>query len=414
MSTHGSLPDFPSYLESLAVDPGVIERWLAGPSWMSFDSELGYVLGNSMPVEGIDGSGTITTVRDNGARRTIMYADRPARINTYGDSFTHCQQVSDGETWQEYLAGHLGEPIANFGVGGFGVYQAYRRMVREEQTGHGADYLILYIWGNDSVRSVTRCFRAFVGPRMDVIYAGREGEMFHGNPWSNIELDLGSGAFVERGNLLGEEDMLGALCDGRWMRENLGDDLALQLCAYSEGLIADLDREETSRLAALLDFELDWSGEPESLRAQAAALLNAYGNAATVHILERAKAFATEQGKELMIVINDGEYLALEQMRNGERRFDQDLLDVLLNDGFKAIDMTAHTFEDQASSGLSWQAYRERQYVNGTGHYSPAGNHFFAYAIKDAIVDWLEPKPVTYQRAQAGDSIDYDAYMKRV
>ena len=27
----------------------------------------------------------------------------------------------DGKTWQEYLAAHLGEPLRNFGVGGFGV-----------------------------------------------------------------------------------------------------------------------------------------------------------------------------------------------------------------------------------------------------------------------------------------------------
>ena len=31
------------------------------------------------------------------------------------------------------------------------------------------------------------------------------------------------------------------------------------------------------------------------------------------------------------------------------------------------------------------------------GHYSPAGNHFFAYSIKNTVIDWLEPGPVTYQ-----------------
>lgn len=25
------------------------------------------------------------------------------------------------------------------------------------------------------------------------------------------------------------------------------------------------------------------------------------------------------------------------------------------------------------------------------------GNHFFAYSIKDTVVDWLNPKPITYQ-----------------
>ena len=49
------------------------------------------------------------------------------RINTYGDSFTQGSQVSDGETWQEILAAHMGEPVRNWGIGGHGVYQAYRR-----------------------------------------------------------------------------------------------------------------------------------------------------------------------------------------------------------------------------------------------------------------------------------------------
>ena len=31
------------------------------------------------------------------------------------------------------MAATLGEPVRNFGVGGFSVYQAYRRMLREEE-----------------------------------------------------------------------------------------------------------------------------------------------------------------------------------------------------------------------------------------------------------------------------------------
>ena len=58
------------------------------------------------------------------------------------------------------LAGHLGEPIRNFGMGGFGVYQAYRRMIREEQTASSVEYLIFYIWGDDHVRSLLRCRHA--------------------------------------------------------------------------------------------------------------------------------------------------------------------------------------------------------------------------------------------------------------
>ena len=33
------------------------------------------------------------------------------------------------------------------------------------------------------------------------------------------------------------------------------------------------------------------------------------------------------------------------------------------------------------------------------GHYNPRGNHFFAYSIKDKVVGWLDPKPITYRGA---------------
>jgi hypothetical protein len=100
-------PTFVEYLRKSAVPRDVIAGFLRGPSWARFDPELGYVLGNFLPTDGIDGSATISTIRPDGARTSFMYAGRPCRINTYGDSFTQCHQVSDGETWQEYLAAHL-------------------------------------------------------------------------------------------------------------------------------------------------------------------------------------------------------------------------------------------------------------------------------------------------------------------
>jgi len=39
-------------------------------------------------------------------------------------------------------------------MGGYGAYQAYRRMVREEQSDRGAKYLIFYIWDDDHIRSL--------------------------------------------------------------------------------------------------------------------------------------------------------------------------------------------------------------------------------------------------------------------
>src|SRR5262249_59666738 len=71
--------------------------------------------------DGVDGSRTVLSFGTAGERTIVNYAGRPCRINTYGDSFTQGHQVSDGETWQEYLAAHFGEPVRNFGIGGYGV-----------------------------------------------------------------------------------------------------------------------------------------------------------------------------------------------------------------------------------------------------------------------------------------------------
>jgi hypothetical protein len=56
-------PGFVEYLRASAVPKNVIDGFLRGPSWAQFDPELGYVLGNFLPADGIDGSATISTVR---------------------------------------------------------------------------------------------------------------------------------------------------------------------------------------------------------------------------------------------------------------------------------------------------------------------------------------------------------------
>ena len=93
------------------------------------------------------------TTRRRVARRRINNADVPCRISAYGDSFTHCDQVSDGETWQEILAAHLGEPIRNYGVGAYSVYQMYLRM-KVEEARFPSKYVIMNLYDDDHYRSM--------------------------------------------------------------------------------------------------------------------------------------------------------------------------------------------------------------------------------------------------------------------
>jgi hypothetical protein len=394
-------PTFMTYLRDSAVPREVIDGFLRGPSWARFDAELGYVLGNFLPIDGIEGSATISTARPDGARTSFMYVGRPCRINTYGDSFTQCHQVSDGETWQEYLAAHLGEPIRNFGMGGYGAYQAYRRMIREERTDHGAKYLIFYIWGDDHIRSLLRCRRAILYPWWD----DKGGRMFHSNFWPNLEMDPKTGQFVEKENLLQTPESLYRMCEPEWMVEHLKDDLALQLLAFKLNYIRELDRQQIDSLAAQLDYPMNW-GDGESLRSQAGGLLDRYSLRATRRVLDKARRFADGSGKKLMVVLFDPSR-AMDEMKRSARRYDQEIVDYLAAEKFDVFDMNDVQLRDYRQSHLSFGAYMKQYFI---GHYNPMGNHFFAYAIKGRVAQWLDPRPVTYRRPDP-DSVDFRRYL---
>ena len=90
----------------------------------------------------------------------------------------------------------------------------------------------------------------------------------------------------------------------------------------------------------------------------------------------------------------------MRQLISKESRYDQEIAEYLRRQGHRVFDMNPVHEEDFRKFDLSLDDYVDRYFI---GHYSPAGNHFFAHAIKDAFVDWLDPKPNTYREdEQAG------------
>jgi len=391
------------YLRESAVSKSVIDTFLHENSWAQFDAELGYILGHYMPRDGLDRSLTISTAQSNGQRTSFVYADRPCRINTYGNSFTQCHQVSDAETWQEYLAAHLGEPIRNFGMGGYGVYQAYRRMRREESRGHGAEYVILYIWGDDHIRSLLRCRHATFYRRWN--HYG--GKMFHNNFWPHVEMDLETGQWVERENRLSTPESLYKMTDADWMYENLKDDLALHMHVFAQGHVRDIDMEAIGRLAKQLGLPpAESASQTTDPRGYVGRVLDKYGLAATRHILTKARAFAESNRKKLLVVLFDPGRVLPQLIKKGTR-YDQEVVDFLRENHFTWFDMNVVHVEDFKSFRIPYDRYRQRYFI---GHYNPSGNHFFAFSIKDTIVNWLDPKPITYQRSEES-MIGFEDYL---
>ena len=200
------------YLRQYAVPRETIDRFLDPTArvWAKYDPTYGYLLRDAFLRDGVDGARTLGRYTQDGPRRQVNFTDEPCRINTYGDSFTQGHQVSDGETWQEVLAAHFCEPIRNYGIGGFGVYQAYRRMLENEATENGADHLVLNIWGDDHHRSVYSC-RWLSFPTS--ILSGMTGAMYHANPWVHARLDPNTDELLEKPNACPNEESLYGLCE---------------------------------------------------------------------------------------------------------------------------------------------------------------------------------------------------------
>ncbi len=385
--------DIHEYLAGSAWDRADLDAFLdrRTASWARFDPVTGYALDDICMRDGIDGAYTINTYTPDSARRMVRYRERPCRINTYGDSFTQCHQVSDGETWQEVLAAHLGEPVRNFGVGGFGVYQAFCRLRHIEQGELGTPYVILNIYDDDHVRNLDAArwfrlagFRAAMGDNI--------GSMMHANPWPHIRIDPSTGQFVERPNPMPDEESLAQLCDPAAVDALFADDEIVQLECLRTGITV----EDTGRLQALTDMfgvDVDLGGEARS--DGAARLLLHYGLRSTLYVLDLVREVIAEQGKQLMVVLTYSKHTVVDHL-NGVPRFDQILLDYLRMHDLPIVDLLARHAADAGDFALDPEAYCAR-YFNG--HYGPTGNHFLAFAMKDDLVGWLDPKPVTY----AGD-----------
>src|SRR5262245_25654695 len=172
----------------------------ASRGW-TYDAELGWRLVDAVRPDGIHGSKTYYRYEEDGARRVVNGAGQPCRLYTYGNSFTHGDQVSDGETWQEYLAAHFQEPIRNYGVGGYSVYQAYRTMRRIEQSG-GSPYIILNVYDDDHFRNLTP-WRA--------LSAGRLGLIPGTLPYLRVNVAKGTSEQID--NLSPKPEDLYRLCD---------------------------------------------------------------------------------------------------------------------------------------------------------------------------------------------------------
>ncbi len=352
------------YLRRLLPSRQDVASWLAGQEFpfSKYDSELGYLHIDRDFAEGQDGAICQYRYDALDARRMIAYADVPCRINTYGNSFTSCEQVNDGETWQEVLARHLGEPLRNYGIGGYSVYQAYLRMLREEKRAP-ARYIVFNIFDDDHARNVLGWQRFKFGVNRKSI-----------NPTiPHVVVNLQQGSISPRPNPCPTPDSVYDLCDL---------DRAYDLFQY-DFTLRNRVMLAARRAAGLHVPPTDYDDEQ----------LMRHAIFATTKIVQWVLEFAQHNDKQVLFVLSYGAYTLKQYMETG-KRFDQALVDYLDASGVRYVDLMLAHAKDAARYKGSTDEGLARYFI---GHYNPLGNVFCAFAMKDALVEMLDPKPPAYR-----------------
>ena len=354
----------------------------------TYDSVLGWVLRDAVHNDGLDGSKTFYHYENSGARKRIHFSDILSRIHTYGNSFTHGDQVNDGETWQEYLAAHLGEPIENFGVGGYSVYQAYLRMKQVESI-HPAQNIVLNIYDDDHFRNLAAWRRWSLPSEV----TPREGTLPH------VRVHVGKQELVEVPNPCGTPRDAYKLRNLGWLLETFGDDVVLRIAAAkAEGRVS---HECVLQAASDLGVRYSRKRRRDAAKAELDRLFTRAALFSTMKILDLVGSYIRRTKKGLFVILSYNP-ANLERHLRREKPFDQRLVDYLKARRYRYVDLRESHLAEFRSFRLSPAEYVKRYYIGRyvknhyIGHYAPAGNFFCAMAIKNRIVRWLDPPPKTY------------------
>ncbi|MBT3383616.1 MAG: hypothetical protein HN778_02210 [Prolixibacteraceae bacterium] len=346
--------------------------------------EFGWLLRDAYFRDGVNNSISVYNyAKPDGERLMSNYADKPCRINTYGNSFTQCHQVSDHETWQEVLAGNIQEPLKNFGIGGWGVYQAYLRMLKEEKR-TPSEYIIFNIYSDDHYRNLD----AWRNIRR------AKHQQFIEPPLPFMKVDLKNKTYSEHKNLTPNKEDFYKLCDIDETYKMFKDDFVAKIrIAHnkSDERNENLDFKEihaltqTHGIETALDSNTTMSKVVSTYHRECALF-------STKIIIEKIEKFATENNKKVLFVLSyPAGYLA--QAHEENLRWDQSIIDFITSKKLPLVDLGQAHFNEYKQFNIEFKDYLAKYFI---GHYNPLGNMFCAQACSGKLIEMLNPKPAPY------------------
>lgn len=279
------------------------------------------------------------------------------RIAAFGDSFTHGDDVENGEDWPSILErGGEGREVMNFGVPGYGLDQAFLRYL-EEAVPFSPDVVLIGFMAENIGRSLS-AFRPFYRP--------------------STGLPLAKPRFrIDGEDLLLVPNPLARLEDYRALLESPGE--ALPLLGADDGYYADrclshpLEISRTFRLLRVA--EEVWrkrrrygGGEDAFYREGSEHLI------LTLRIFEEFRRAAIEKGSEPIILLFP-EVSDIRRARNGESARYVTLLDLFEERGYRYVDLMETLLGAE-------KPFADR---GRNVHYSPEGNRRIARRVGEEL-----------------------------
>lgn len=386
VSPETSANDIKEYLSRILYTKEEVDGWFDGKlfPFSKYHSEFGWLLNDNSFRDGLNNSWSIYTYRNpDGERKMSNYSDKHCRINTYGDSFTQCHQVSDNETWQEVLASHIQEPVRNFGIGGWSAWQAYLRMLKEEKRTPG-DLIIFNFYDDDHLRNLDswRNIRARKHPQHI------EATL----PF--LKVDMSNGIIRSFPNPCPKPEMYYKLCN---LEETYGlfkDDFTLRIMISHQKSSEDnpgkkykdlMELSRTHGIETRIDESATLSKNADNIHREAAI----FSSCKLVDVVEE---YAIVNKKKVLYVLSyPAQYIAAHH--DTGIRWDQKFIDYLKTRNLSFVDMSQKHLDDFSSYKTDINSYLAKFFI---GHYNPAGNFFCAHSIRDKVLEFLNPKPLPY------------------
>ena len=322
----------------------------SSPHMLSLDATLGWRYRAGYR----DSANAINT---QGLRSTREYLPHPPsgvlRVAAFGDSFVYGNEVADSASWPALVEQLFpGVEVLNYGVGGYGVDQAYLRYC-EEGTALSPSIVIIG-FATDDLRRVVNVYRRFI---------------------SNREIPLAKPRFIldARGRLVllpnplpHPSDYERFLLAPRDVVELGARDYWYQASIYRNPLY---DYSATVRLLTNLWLRISerYFASDRLLRGGEFNTSSAAFRIQTALFEEFAVAVQMAGARPLVVILPDRESVAA--ARQGQRTIFDPLVTALAGRGIEHVDVT-EAFRQAQGNPNSW-------FMIG-GHYSPTGNRIVA------------------------------------